>query len=88
VQESEVAMQLDVAFVIHHDLIATSSFIEGRPLVSLFANVLGGLSLLQASEFEHVCLMKASAKLLFLVVIDLLLFLVLITLLLPLPCGF
>ena len=88
VQESEVAMQLDVAFVIHHGLLATSLFVDGRPLVSLFANVLGSLSLLQASEFDHVRSMKASPKLLLLVVIVILLFLVLITLLLPLPRGF
>ena len=55
--------------VIHRGLLATSSFVESRPLVSSFANVIGVLPLLQASEFYHVRLMKASPKLPFIVVI-------------------
>ena len=57
------------ALVIHRGLFATSSFVEGRPLVPSFANVIGVLPLLQASEFYHVRLMKTSPKLLFIVVI-------------------
>src|SRR6185295_12402712 len=57
------------ALVIHSGLFATSSFVEGRPLVLSFANVIGVLPLLQASEFYHVRLMKTSPKLLFIVVI-------------------
>ena len=37
--------------VIHRGLFATSSFVEGRLLVPSFANVIGVLPLLQASEF-------------------------------------
>ena len=37
--------------VIRRGLFATSSFVEGRPLVPSFTNVIGVLSLLQASEF-------------------------------------
>src|SRR6185312_6384215 len=55
--------------VIRRGLFATSSFVEGRPLVPSFANVIGVLPLLQASEFYHVRLMKASPKLPFIVVI-------------------
>ena len=50
-------------------LFATSSFVEDRSLVPSFANVIRVLSLLQASEFYHVRLMKASPKLPFIVVI-------------------
>ena len=57
------------ALVIRRGLFATSSFVEGRPLVPSFANVIGVLPLLQASEFYHVRLMKTSPKLLFIVVI-------------------
>jgi len=57
------------ALVIRRGLFATSSFVEGRPLVPSFANVIGVLPLLQASEFHHVRLMKTSPKLLFIVVI-------------------
>ena len=57
------------ALVIRRGLFATSSFVEGRPLVPSFANVIGVLPLLQASEFYHVCLMKTSPKLPFIVVI-------------------
>ena len=57
------------ALVIRRGLLATSSFVEGRPLVPSFANVIGVLPLLQASEFYHVRLMKASPKLPFIVVI-------------------
>src|SRR6185437_12212344 len=57
------------ALVIRRGLFATSLFVEGRPLVPSFANVIGVLSLLQASEFYHVRLMKTSLKLLFIVVI-------------------
>ena len=55
--------------VIPRGLLATSSFVESQPLVSSFANVIGVLLLLQASEFYHVRLMKASPKLPFIVVI-------------------
>ena len=55
--------------VIHRGLLATSSFVESRPLVPSFANVIGVLPLLQASEFYHVCLMKTSPKLPFIVAI-------------------
>ena len=37
------------ALVIRRGLFATSSFVESRPLVSSFANVIGVLPLLQAS---------------------------------------
>ena len=57
------------ALVIRRGLFATSLFVEGRPLVPSFANVIGVLPLLQASEFYHVRLMKTSPKLLFIVVI-------------------
>ena len=57
------------ALVICRGLFATSSFVEGRPLVPSFANIIGVLPLLQASEFYHVRLMKASPKLPFIVVI-------------------
>ena len=57
------------ALVIRRGLFATSSFVKGRPLVPSFANVIGVLPLLQASEFYHVRLMKASPKLPFIVVI-------------------
>ena len=40
VRESEVSMQLDVALEIR------LLFVKGRPLVSIFTNVLGALSLL------------------------------------------
>src|SRR6185503_4452311 len=60
---------LMLPLVIHRGLLATSSFVESRPLVSSFANVIWVLPLLQASEFYHVCLMKASPKLPFIVVI-------------------
>ena len=46
VQESEVAMQLDVALEIRRGCLQHLLFVEGRPLVSLFTNVLGALSLL------------------------------------------
>src|SRR6185503_15438309 len=49
--------------VIHRGLLAASSFVESRPLVHSFANIIGVLPLLQASEFYHVRLMKASPKL-------------------------
>ena len=55
--------------VICRGLFATSSFVESRPLVPSFTNVIGVLPLLQASEFYHVRLMKASPKLPFIVVI-------------------
>ena len=57
------------ALVIRRGLFATSSFVEGRPLVPSFANVIGVLPLLQASEFYHVRLMKTSPKLAFIVII-------------------
>ena len=57
------------ALVIRRGFFATSSFVEGRPLVPSFANVIGVLPLLQDSEFYHVRLMKTSPKLLFIVVI-------------------
>src|SRR6185503_19450627 len=57
------------ALVIRHGLFATSLFVESRPLVPSFANVIGVLPLLQASEFYHVRLIKTSPKLLFIVVI-------------------
>src|SRR6185437_12985121 len=60
---------LMLPLVIHRGLLATSLFVESRPLVSSFANVIGVLPLLQASEFYHVRLMKASPKLPFIVVI-------------------
>ena len=66
------------ALIIRRGLFATSSFVEGRPLVPSFANVIGVFPLLQASEFYHVRLMKASPKLPFIVVSHLL-YLVLIT---------
>ena len=75
------------ALVIRHGLFATSSFVEDWPLVPSFVNVIGVLPLLQASEFYHVCLMKASPKLLFIVVIVIFSYLVLIALLLPLLHG-
>jgi len=49
--------------------LATSSFVEGRPLVPSFANVIWVLPLLQVSDFYHVHLMKALPKLPFIVVI-------------------
>src|SRR6185369_15458654 len=58
-----------VLLVIRRGLFATSSFVESRPLVPSFANFIGVLPLLQASEFYHVRLMKTSPKLLFIVVI-------------------
>src|SRR6185312_8093159 len=57
------------ALVIRRGLFATSSFVEGRPLVPSFDNVIRVLPLLQAFEFYHVRLMKASSKLPFIVVI-------------------
>ena len=57
------------ALVIRRGLFATSSFVEGRPLVPSFANIIGVLPMLQASEFYHVRLMKALPKLLLVVVI-------------------
>src|SRR6185436_9519600 len=57
------------ALVIRRGLFATSLFVEGRPLVPSFANVIGVLPLLQASGFYHVCLMKTSPRLIFIVVI-------------------
>src|SRR6185312_8521326 len=71
VREFELSMQLVLMMplVIHRGLFATSSFVEGRPLVPSFANVIGVIPLLQASEFYHVRLMKASPKLPFIVVI-------------------
>ena len=55
------------ALVIRRGLFATSSFVEGRPLVPSFANVIGVLPLLQASEFYHVRLMKPQPNILFIV---------------------
>src|SRR6185312_4650466 len=57
------------ALVIHRGLFATSSFVEGRPLLPSFANIIGVLPLLQASEFYRVRLMKTSPKLAFIVII-------------------
>src|SRR6185312_5421045 len=57
------------ALVIRRALFATSSFVEGRPLVPSFANVIRVLPLLQASEFYHVHLMKTSPKRAFIVII-------------------
>ena len=71
------------ALVTCRGLFATSSFVKSRLLVSSFANVIGVVPLLQASEFYHVRLMKASPKLPFIVVSHLL-YLVLIVLLLSL----
>ena len=88
VQESEVAMQLDVAFVICRGLLATSLFVEGCSLVSSFENAIGVVPLLQASEFDCVRLMRALPKLLFVVVILISSILFFITLLMPLPHGF
>ena len=55
--------------VICRGLFATSSFVEGQPLVPSFANVIRVLPLHQSFEFYHVRLMKASRKLPFIVVI-------------------
>ena len=55
------------ALVVRRGLFATSSFVEGRPLVPSFA--IGVLPMLQASEFYHVRLMKTSPKLAFIVII-------------------
>ena len=55
--------------VIRRGLFATFLFVEGRSLVPSFANVIGVLPLLQASEFYHVRLMKTLPKLPFIVVI-------------------
>src|SRR6185312_9570750 len=55
--------------VIHRGLFATSSFVEGTPLVSLFVDVLGVFVLFFSSEFDHVRLMKALPKLLLVAVI-------------------
>ena len=82
-----VPCSLMLPVVIHRGLLATSSFVESRLLVPSFANVIGVLPLLQASEFYHVCLMKASPKLPFIVVIVIFSYLVLIALLLPLLHG-
>ena len=60
--------------VICRGLFATSSFVEGRPLVPSFANIIGVLPLLQASKFYHVRLMKTSPKLLFIIVIVIVIF--------------
>ena len=57
------------ALVIRRGLFATSSFVEGRPLVPSFTNVIWVLPLLQASEFYHVRLMKTLPKLAFIVII-------------------
>ena len=67
--------------VIHRGLLATSSFVEGTPLVSLFVDVLGVFVLFFSSEFDHVRLMKALPKLLLVVVI------VISSILLPLCCS-
>ena len=67
--------------VIHRGLLATSSFVEGTPLVSLFVDVLGVFVLFFSSEFNHVRLMKALPKLLLVVVI------VISSILLPLCCS-
>ena len=86
-RESKCPCSLMSPRVIHRGLLATSSCVESRLLVPSFANVIGVLPLLQASEFYHVCLMKASPKLPFIVVIVIFSYLVLIALLLPLLCG-
>jgi len=62
------------ALVTRRGLFATSSFVEGRPLVPSFANIIGVLPLLQASKFYHVRLMKTSPKLLFIIVIVIVIF--------------
>ena len=67
--------------VIHRGLLATSSFVEGTLLVSLFVDVLGVFVLFFSSEFDHVRLMKALPKLLLVVVI------VISSILLPLCCS-
>src|SRR6185312_1419968 len=67
--------------VIHRDLLATSSFVEGTPLVSLFVDVLGVFALFFSSEFDHVRLMKALPKLLLVVII------IISSILLPLCCS-
>ena len=67
--------------VIHHGLLATSSFVEGTPLVSLFVDVLGVFVLFFSSEFDHVRLMKALPKLLLVVII------IISSILLPLCCS-
>ena len=66
--------------VIHRGLLATSSFVEGTPLVSLFVNVLGVFVLFFSYEFDHVRLMKALPKLLVVVI-------VISSILLPLCCS-
>ena len=65
--------------VIHRGLLATCSFVESRLLVSSFANVIGVVPLLQASEFYHVAPLHCCHRHL--------LYLVLISLLLPLLHG-
>ena len=67
--------------VIHRGLLATSSFVEGTSLVSLFVDVLGVFVLFFSSEFDHVRLIKALPKLLLVVVI------VISSILLPLCCS-
>ena len=60
--------------VIHRGLLATCSFVESRLLVSSFANVIGVVPLLQASEFYHVAPLHCCHRhLLYLVLITLLL---------------
>src|SRR6185312_7984402 len=68
--------------VIHRGFLATSSFVEGTPLVSLFIDILGVFVLFFSSEFDHVRLMKALPKLLLVVVI------VISSILLPLCCYY
>ena len=72
---------LMLPLVIHCGLLATSSFVEGTPLVSLFVDILGVFVLFFSSEFDHVRLMKALPKLLLVVVI------VISSILLPLCCS-
>ena len=80
-RESKCPCSLMSPLVIHRGLLATSSFVEGTPLVSLFVDVLGVFVLFFSSEFDHVRLMKALPKHLLIVVI------VISSILLPLCCS-
>ena len=79
-RESKCPCSLMSPRVIHRGLLATSSFVEGTPLVSLFVNVLGVFVLFFSYEFDHVRLMKALPKLLVVVI-------VISSILLPLYCS-
>ena len=78
---------LDALFVVRRGLLATSSFVEGRPLVPSFANVIGVLPLLQAFEFLSCTLDESIAQAPLHCCHHHLLYLILIALLMPLLRG-